>query len=312
MSDKDLDYLFKSKLDRHSTPPSPQSWDTLHQKLHPVSQKRIGYWHRIYHGSAAAVAILLVCSVLLSQWQQEKNIQLLAHKTESLGEKPSPSITSQLGNSTETAEKVVSKEGGVAQQSEETTIGTTENHPIAMTEAKPSATTESESPDSGTDRKTGRSIAKDTSYRIPEKGKNDIRTNRGKLPENPSTDGDRVASANTDNSEDMPIIEKAKVLLSTTEEGRNKNKNMPHIESESPSSIKIVYTLEPVIQEVPLPINDHLSVEEEQPKKERGLKRIVGLAKKLKNTELSIANLRSAKDELLAFDLSNKKKKKEN
>jgi len=89
MSDREIDNLFKSRLDDYSRVPSPRVWEKLEQK----ADRKKGLWKR-YFGIAASLILLIAATVLFMN--RQSNTGSLADHSAEIIENPVQDIKGEI------------------------------------------------------------------------------------------------------------------------------------------------------------------------------------------------------------------------
>ena len=89
MSDREIDNLFKSRLDDYARTPSPRAWEKLEQKVN----RQKGLWRR-YIGIAASLILILSATVFFMN--RQSNTSSLAVHTADKNEQPMQDIKGEI------------------------------------------------------------------------------------------------------------------------------------------------------------------------------------------------------------------------
>ncbi|MEO1052448.1 MAG: hypothetical protein AAFX87_17585 [Bacteroidota bacterium] len=292
MSGKDIDNLFRDKLEDFGKSPSSAAWSKLEGKLPGKRKKAIWPFLSI----AASIAILL-CSVAIVYWPQQENegqeIETIAYTDDQPAKQENqPEKNEAIAEAKDTEEQVSNQD---EEEATELTQGQPENKEQVVVKEEVDG-----------DKASKRIESKQTKKIELKKLPNESAVIENSVAVNEVKQEDKVV-------EESKQIDKVKALeLPPVEEAVAVNENEPAKVNEQDNSqqtqgVKIVFNLGELPQSEALAANDS---EESEEQKGSALKKVLSFAKDVKNGDGKLGNLRRAKNQLFAF--GGKKKESRN
>ena len=268
---KQLDDLFRKQLEGHQATPSANAWEKLDRQLKEKKRKKAIYWM----GVAASITLVLVSVWVLSDadWANTPNTLAIV-ETETGDSSNVAAHQAEKETSLKEEVKAVVEEGSFSQEKEERQEAVVkEQLEESKQESLEIAEIKSQGSQSGElqKEKEGRQVT--------------------------ITDKETVVMVNQGELEEETLLAEAEVGQEVI---TNEKEEVPV----QKSSVKLVYTLEPVQ-------NTNTAKQEDTPqKRSKGdvFNKITAFAKNVKVPEDGISQLRSMKNSLLSFDKEKDKK----
>ncbi len=302
MNKSELDNLFRDKLAHHEMQPRPAAWDKLSGSLEGNRKKGLLIYWRV-----AAILILMIGSVFLVIQLKNNRQALVAGSVEQNTDLPKlateeESFTKEIAATTPKQMEVKAEE---TPQEIASTSDVAQNVVTSSEVAKQNAT---KAINKHNTKSSNDNLATGIKEKVePQKALLAVTTATAKaIKEDENT---IAATSKTDEMTDIASVDETKEqasmdLTTVTEKMADAATSMNEtvavaLQDETSKNITITFKKD----------NSEMQMDEKKISKNKkfGLKKMIGLAKEIKNAELGISSLRAKKDQLLAKNFSKKK-----
>ncbi len=299
MNDQGLDKLFKDRLEGIEENPPVAAWDRLDAQLQGRKQKAWWQFARV-----AAVLVLIACSVILFnkgylKQQQDTQVGQEIEATDNTPDEQQNELQSQPSEESLIADNADSNKGNASNKSRESTSDSDRNERTSTDSSdeqpgRNEVNTRSNDPQESPVKKEAPS--KNSPQEATEKPANQI-----KLMQSPQTQV--LAEDKSGQSSENPALNGVAQLEEQEQDINQQSEEQTSMDLAKPRTVKITY------KKSPSPPEPTLALVDEPQEKTSAVKRLWMKAQNLKNGQVGLAKIRSAKDQLLV--IGKKKKEKE-